>query len=640
MPVIKFINDNTSYNFDSIISIIDIAKIYNNKIAKYCIAGRINNKIVDITENIIEDSEVSFITYQDIDSIKIIRQSCLYFLGYIIKKIWPNAKMVKNKLTENGFYYDIDLDYQISKKDLKKIENYMHFFIEKKPEILKKKVSFIKAKQIFINLNENYKVYILEKKLFKKKYINLYLCEKYVDISKGPIAPNMNFCNNFVLDNVSGIYWKKEKNEKVLQRIYGFAHQNEKKLNIYINFLKESKKRDHRKIGKKLDLYHTQDDTPGMIYWHNNGWIIYREIKNFIRNMLSYFNYQEVNSPLIINKELWKKTGHWKYYKESIFTTFSEKKEYCIKPMNCPGHVQIFNQKLRSYRELPLRIAEFGYCHRNESSGSLHGLIRARNFTQDDAHIFCTKSQISNEINHCINIIFNVYKTFGFKKILVKLSTRPGKRIGDDYIWNITEKALQTSLQENKIKFDLQKGEGAFYGPKIEFILCDSLNRKWQCGTIQLDFSLPTCLDSFYIDKKNQKKHPIMIHRAILGSIERFIGILIEEYSGRLPTWLSPIQIVILNISEKQSTYAKKIAEKLKKIKLRIKLDLRNEKISFKIREYSIIHVPYMIICGEKEIKNKQISVRYRNDKSNHLMSLELFIKKIQEDINNKNIYQ
>lgn len=638
MPVIKFINDNTSYNIDSPISIIDIAKMYNAKIAKYCIAGRVNNKIVDITENIIDDSEISFITYQDIDAIKIIRRSCSYFLGYIIKKIWPNAKMVKSKLTENGFYYDIDLKYKITKKDLKKIENYMHIFIKKKPQIEKKKVNFNKAKEIFINLSEIYKVHLLENKLFEKKYINLYKCENYIDMSSGPIITNMNFCNYFVLHNVSGIHWNKAQKEKILQRIYGFSYHNKENLNIYIDFLKESKKRDHRKISKKLDLYHTQDDTPGMIYWHNNGWIIYREIKKFIRNILHEHNYQEVNSPLIINKKLWEQTGHWEFYKKSIFTTFSEKKEYCIKPMNCPGHIQIFNQVLRSYRQLPLRIAEFGYCHRNESSGSLHGLIRARNFTQDDAHIFCTNSQISNEINHCINIILYVYKIFGFKKILVNLSTRPNKRMGDDLIWDMTEKVLEESLQKNQIKFNIQKGEGAFYGPKIEFVLCDSLNRKWQCGTIQLDFSLPISLKSFYIDKNNKKQHPIMIHRAILGSIERFIGILIEEYSGILPTWLSPIQIVILNINEKQSKYVKEITDKLKKLQLRVKLDLRNEKISFKIREYSLLYIPYIIICGDNEVKNNLVSIRYRNDKNIHIMNLNCFIKKIKEDIDNKSI--
>lgn len=638
MPIIK-VTDGNQYQFIYPISIMDIAKSISLKTAYFCVAGTINTKLVDASEMVCDDSEISIITLQDIESINIIRQSCAHILGCSIKTLWPNTKIAISKTIENGFYCDIDLDYKLKNQDLNKIEKTMHILIKKKINISKKKVTWNEAYAIFKNLKETYKIRLLNN-IEKNKHINLYFQNEYVDMCSNPNVPNVKFCCNFKLQKISGAYWQNQNSNKMLQRIYGTAWNSKENLKNYLYSLKEAEKRDHRKINKQLDLYHIQDEAPGMIFWHNNGYIIFRELELFIRTKLLEYNYQEVKSPLVINKSLWEKTGHWKYYRDSMFITTSENKEYCIKPMNCPGHVQIFNQKLRSYKELPLRIAEFGSCHRNESSGSLHGLIRVKNFTQDDAHIFCTKKQIKNEINHCIKMLYDIYHTFGFKKFLVKLSTRPKERIGNDKIWDYTEYNLEQSLKENDITFEKQLEEGAFYGPKIEFSLYDSLNRAWQCGTIQLDFSLPEFLKASYIDENNIKQTPVMIHRAILGSIERFIGILTEEYSGFFPTWLSPIQIVVLNINEKQIEYATNITNKFKKNGFRVKLDLRNEKINFKIREHSLLHVPYMIICGDEEMKLKKISVRARKNKKFICVDVKYIIAKLKEEIKYKKNYQ
>lgn len=639
MPTITLANGD-NINFVNAISVIDIAKKINYKKAKDCIAGLINNKLVDASDIIYNDSTVEFITLKNDESINIIRQSCAHLLGYAIKLLWPKTKIAKTKIIENGFYCDFDLDYQLKLKDIDIIENNIYALIKKRIHFIKKTVTLNEAYKIFKNFNEIYRLKLLDKLIQKTNFINLYFQEKYVDMSIGPNVPNIKFCSNFKLQKISGAYWQNKNKNNMLQRIYGTAWNSKKKMNFYLNSLKEAKIRDHRKINKQLNLYHIQNESPGMIFWHNNGLIIFHELQSFIREKLRKYDYQEVKSPLLIDKSLWEKTGHWKYYKESMFITTSENKKYCIKPMNCPAHIQIFNQKLKSYKELPIRMAEFGSCHRNESSGSLHGLIRVRNFTQDDAHIFCTENQIKNEINLCIKMLYDIYNTFGFKKILVKLSTRPNKRIGSDAIWNSSELTLENTLKENNIKFKIQSGEGAFYGPKIEFILYDSLNRAWQCGTIQLDFSLPVVLKAEYINEKNLKKTPIMIHRAILGSIERFIGILIEEYNGFFPTWLAPIQVVVLNINKKQIQYTSKITDHLENFGFRVQSDLRNKKISFKIREYSLLHVPYMIICGEKEEQLKKISVRSCKGKNFICISVKKFIEKLSLEVNNKSIYQ
>jgi threonyl-tRNA synthetase len=446
----------------------------------------------------------------------------------------------------------------------------------------------------------------------------------------------MRFCQHFKIMKVAGAYWRGNSENKMLQRIYGTAWADKKQLKAYLNRLEEAEKRDHRKIGKTLDLFHWQEEAPGMVFWHNDGWSIYTELESFIRKKLTQYDYQEVKGPLMMDRSLWEKSGHWGKYSSNMFTTESEKREYAIKPMNCPGHVQIFNQGLKSYRDLPLRMAEFGCCHRNEPSGALHGLMRVRGFTQDDAHIFCTEEQILDEVSGCIKMVYDTYETFGFEKIVVKLSTRPEERVGSDDIWDKTESALADALKANDIEFDYQPGEGAFYGPKIEFTLHDCLDRAWQCGTVQLDFSMPGRLGSTYVAEDGERKVPVMIHRAILGSLERFIGILTEEYAGHFPTWLAPTQAVILNITDKQSEYCTKIAKKLQENAIRVKPDLRNEKIGFKIREHTLKRVPYMLVVGDKEMEAGEVAVRTRKGDDLGKMSIEDFLIKVRTDIADK----
>ena len=456
------------------------------------------------------------------------------------------------------------------------------------------------------------------------------------DMCRGPHVPNMRFCQHFKIMKVAGAYWRGDSDNKMLQRIYGTAWADKKQLKAYLNRLEEAEKRDHRKIGKTLDLFHWQEEAPGMVFWHNDGWSIYTELEGFIRKKLTQYDYQEVKGPLMMDRSLWEKSGHWDKYSANMFTTESEKREYAIKPMNCPGHVQIFNQGLKSYRDLPLRMAEFGCCHRNEPSGALHGLMRVRGFTQDDAHIFCTEEQILEEVSGCIKMVYDTYETFGFEKIVVKLSTRPEERVGSDEMWDKSEAALAEALAANDIEFQYQPGEGAFYGPKIEFTLHDCLDRPWQCGTVQLDFSMPGRLGSTYVAENGERKVPVMIHRAILGSLERFIGILTEEYAGHFPTWLAPTQAVILNITDKQSDYCQKIANKLKESGIRVKPDLRNEKIGFKIREHTLKRVPYMLVVGDKEMEAGEVAVRTRKGDDLGKMSIDEFLVKVGQDIADK----
>ena len=454
------------------------------------------------------------------------------------------------------------------------------------------------------------------------------------------LVSDQRFCHLFKLMKTAGAYWRGDSNNKMLQRIYGTAWADKKALNAYLQRLEEAAKRDHRKIGKQLDLYHMQEEAPGMVFWHNDGWTIFRELEVFVRTKLKEYQYQEVKGPFMMDRVLWEKTGHWDNYKDAMFTTSSENREYCIKPMNCPGHVQIFNQGLKSYRDLPLRMAEFGSCHRNEPSGSLHGLMRVRGFTQDDAHIFCTEEQIRDEVNGCIRLVYDMYITFGFEKIVVKLSTRPEKRIGSDEMWDRAEADLAVALEENNIPFEYQLGEGAFYGPKIEFTLYDCLDRAWQCGTVQLDFSLPSRLSASYVGEDNERKVPVMIHRAILGSMERFIGILTEEFAGFFPTWLAPVQVVIMNITDSQSEYVNELTQKLSNAGIRVKADLRNEKIGFKIREHTLRRVPYMLVCGDKEVESGKVAVRTRRGKDLGSMDVNEVIEKLQQEIRSRSLKQ
>ncbi|MCJ7463079.1 MAG: threonine--tRNA ligase [Candidatus Baumannia cicadellinicola] len=639
MPVITITN-GLQLTFQKPVSSLEIAKYISSNCEQNCIASYLNNRLVDAVDLIMQDSKLDIITAEDKAGLDILRCSCNHLLGHAIKQLWPEAKMTIGKIIDKGFYYDIDLEHKLQPEDIDALEKCMHTLANKNYNIVKKYVSWQQAREIFQANGEIYKVAILDDNINQHTLVALYYYEEYVDMCRGPHAPNIRFCHHFKLQKTSITYWRNNDKNKKLQRIYGTAWGTDMQLKCYLQSLQEVKKRDHRKIGQQLDLYHIQEEAPGMVFWHVDGWIIFRELETFIRSKLQTYKYQEVKSPVMIDRTLWEQTGHWSNYAEHIFTTSSENREYCIKPMNCPGHVQIFNQQINSYRDLPLRMAEFGSCYRNEPSGSLHGLMRVRNFTQDDAHIFCTEEQVCDEINNNIKMLYEVYHTFGFKKILVNLSTRPAHRIGNDKIWDKAEQDLATTLTNNGILFKYNVGAGAFYGPKIEFTLLDSFDRAWQCGTIQLDFSLPSRLKAFYINKNNQRLVPVMIHRAIIGSLERFIGILIEEYAGFFPTWLAPTQVVLMNISDNQSNYVIQLMQKLSTANIRAKIDLRNEKIGFKIREHTLRRVPYMLICGDQEIKMGKVTIRTRYGKNLGMFEMNNFIEKLQHEINHRNLSQ
>lgn len=611
MPIIT-LPDGSQRQFPHAVSVMDVAADIGPGLAKACIAGRVNGELVDACELIEADASLAIITAKDEDGLDILRHSCAHLLGHAIKQLWPQTKMAIGPVIDNGFYYDVDLDRTLTDEDLAALEERMLALAAKDYDVVKKKVSWQEARDVFEARGETYKVEILDQNIARDDQPGLYHHEEYVDMCRGPHVPNMRHCHHFKLQKMSGAYWRGDSNNKMLQRIYGTAWADKKQLKAYLQRLEEAAKRDHRKIGKQLDLYHMQEEAPGMVFWHNDGWTIFRELETFIRGKLKEYDYQEVKGPFMMDRVLWERSGHWEKYAQAMFTTQSENREYAIKPMNCPGHVQIFNQGLKSYRDLPLRMAEFGSCHRNEPSGSLHGLMRVRGFTQDDAHIFCTEEQIMEEVSACIRMVYDVYGTFGFENIVVKLSTRPEQRIGSDEAWDRAEAALAEALVLNGLKYDLQPGEGAFYGPKIEFTLHDCLDRAWQCGTVQLDFALPGRLGATYVGEDNERHVPVMIHRAILGSLERFIGILTEEYAGLFPTWLAPTQAVVMNITDNQADYAVKVAKALNDAGLRAKADLRNEKIGFKIREHTLKRVPFMLVCGDKEVEAGKIAVRTR----------------------------
>lgn len=639
MPVIT-LPDGSQRQFDHPVSVMDVARDIGAGLAKACIAGRINGERVDACEIIEHDANVSIITSKDEDGLEIIRHSCAHLLGHAIKQLWPNTKMAIGPTIDNGFYYDVDLDHMLTQEDLEKLEKRMLELAKTDYDVVKKRVSWSEARETFVARGEDYKVEILDQNISQDDRPGLYHHEEYVDMCRGPHVPNMRFCHHFKLQKVAGAYWRGNSDNKMLQRIYGTAWADKKQLAAYLLRLEEAAKRDHRKIGKQLDLYHMQEEAPGMAFWHNDGWTIFCELETFVRTKLKAYNYQEVKGPFMMDRVLWEKTGHWDNYKDAMFTTSSENREYCVKPMNCPGHVQIFNQGLKSYRDLPLRMAEFGSCHRNEPSGALHGLMRVRGFTQDDAHIFCTEEQILSEVTSCIEMIYDVYATFGFEKIVVKLSTRPEKRIGTDEMWDRAEEDLANALKSKGIEFEYQPGEGAFYGPKIEFTLYDCLDRAWQCGTVQLDFFLPGRLTASYVGENNERIVPVMIHRAVLGSLERFIGILTEEYAGFFPTWLAPQQVVVMNITDSQADYVQELVSKLQSVGIRAKADLRNEKIGFKIREHTLRRVPYMLVCGDKEVESGKVAVRTRRGKDLGSLDVNEFMTKLLEEIRSRQLNQ
>ncbi len=625
--------------FDSAVSVYDIASKIGAGLAKACIAGRVNGQLKDACDLVDSDAEVQIITAKDKEGVEIIRHSCAHLLGHAIKQLWPNTKMAIGPVIDNGFYYDVDLDHKLTQEDLEALDARMHELAKTDYKVIKEVVDWNGAYEAFSKIDEPYKKAILDENIDKSDKPALYHHEEYLDMCRGPHVPRMGFCANFKLTHFAGAYWRGDSNNKMLQRIYGTAFATKEELAAYIQRREEAAKRDHRVLGKKLDLFHFQQEAPGLVFWHNDGWTIYRVMEQFMREMLHKYRYIEVKTPQIMDRVLWERSGHWDKYKENMFTTQSENRDYAIKPMNCPGAIQIFNSRTRSYRDLPIRMAEFGQCHRNEPSGSLHGLLRVRGFEQDDAHIFCTESQIMEEVSDCIKMVYDVYNTFGFDKVDIKLSTRPEKRIGSDEIWDKAEEDLKQALIQNGLEFELQPGEGAFYGPKIEFTLHDSLDRAWQCGTIQLDFSLPERLDAHYIGEDNKEHTPVMIHRAMLGSIERFLGVLTEEFAGSFPTWLSPYQAVVMSITDGQQDYVREVANKIDAAGIRVKTDTRNDKVGSKIREHTLMHVPYLLVCGAKEAESNSVAVRTRKGQDLGVMSIDDLINLIKSDIISRNIF-
>jgi len=636
MPIIT-LPDGTEKKYDSAVTIDQIASEIGPGLAKAALAGRVNGELIDTCIPITQNSHIQIITSKDDEGLEIIRHSFAHLLGHAVKQLYPEAKMAIGPVIEDGFYYDISYKDTFTPDDLLKIEKRMKELVNRDYNVGVEIVSPEKATEVFTDRGEIFKLDIV-KNIPENEIIKLYKHQEYIDMCRGPHVPNTRHLRVFKLMKVSGAYWRGDSNNEMLQRIYGTAWKSSKELKEYISRIEEAEKRDHRKLGKKYSLFHSQEEAPGMVFWHPKGWTIYRILEDFIRETITKYDYQEVKSPQVVDRSLWEKSGHWDKFKEDMFTTTSENREYAIKPMNCPCHIQIFNQGLKSYRDLPIRLSEFGSCHRNEPSGALHGLMRVRNFVQDDAHIFCTDEQIQEEVQNFIDLVFEVYKTFGFDSILIKLSTRPEKRVGSDDIWDKSEKALSEALDSKGLDWSLLPGEGAFYGPKIEFSLKDCLNRVWQCGTIQVDFSMPQRLNASYIDITGRKQTPVMLHRAILGSFERFIGILIENYSGNFPTWLSPVQIMIMGITDRNNEACFSAKDKLVDFGFRTEIDIRNEKVGFKIREHTMQRIPFLIIIGDKEEENNEISVRTREGKDLGNMSIDKFKLIIDESISKKGI--
>jgi len=634
MPEIR-LPDGSKRQFESDVTVAEVAQNIGAGLARAALAGRVNDQLVDLSFVICEDSDLAIITDKNPEGLEVIRHSTAHLMAYAVKELFPDAQVTIGPVIEHGFYYDFSYTRPFTPEDLEKIEKKMTEIVNRDLPITRKVLLRNDAVKYFKSIKENYKAEIIES-IPADQEVSLYTEGEFTDLCRGPHVPSTGKLKVFKLMKVAGAYWRGDSKNEMLQRIYGTAWTNKEDLQNYLFMLEEAEKRDHRKLGKQLDLFHMQDEAPGMVFWHPKGWSIWQEVEHYMRKMFMDYGYQEVRTPTVMDKTLWEKSGHWQNYRDNMFTTSSENRDYAVKPMNCPGHIQIFNNTLHSYRDLPLRLAEFGSCHRNEPSGSLHGLMRVRGFTQDDAHIFCTEEQIKDEVAKFIVMLFKAYQDFGFKDVLVKLSTRPEKRVGSDETWDKAESALKAALLENKLEFDLQPGEGAFYGPKIEFTLKDSLSRLWQCGTIQLDFNLPERLGAEYVTEDNSRKHPVMLHRAIVGSMERFIGILIENYSGAMPLWLAPTQAVILNIADAHASYASKVMDELKKNHIRCDSDLRNEKITYKIREHSLQKIPYLLIVGEKEMEAGQVAVRTRKGEDLGSMSIKSLIDRLNQEVQTK----
>jgi len=631
MPEIT-LPDGSHRSFDHPVSVMDVANDIGPGLARATLAGKVNGKLVDASYVIDNDAELAIVTERDEDGLEVIRHSAAHLLAQAVKALYPETQVTIGPVIEDGFYYDFARPEPFTEADLAKIEKKMAELAKQDFTVSRSVMSRDEAVKFFRNMGEAYKAEIIES-IPKDEVLSLYQQGDFIDLCRGPHVTSTGKLKAFKLMKVAGAYWRGDSNNEMLQRIYGTAWADKKALKAYLHRLEEAEKRDHRRLGRQLNLFHSQEEAPGMVFWHDKGWTIYQQVEQYIRGRLREHGYQEVKTPEVVDRILWEKSGHWDKFRDDMFITESEKRTYAIKPMNCPCHVQIYNQGLKSYRDLPLRMAEFGSCHRNEPSGTLHGLMRVRNFTQDDAHIFCTENQIQAEVSAFIDLLYSVYADFGFEDIIIKLSTRPEQRVGADEVWDKAEHALETALNAKGLAWDLQPGEGAFYGPKIEFSLRDCLGRVWQCGTIQVDFSMPGRLDAHFIAEDGSKQVPVMLHRAILGSLERFIGILIEHHAGAFPLWLAPVQAVVMDITDRQADYVQKVKKTLQKHGLRVNADLRNEKIGFKIREHTLQKVPYLLVVGDREVENSTVAVRTRSGEDLGSLTIDDLVAKLTEEV-------
>ncbi|MBD3670375.1 MAG: threonine--tRNA ligase [Gammaproteobacteria bacterium] len=633
MPTIT-LPDGSQREFNQPVSVLDVAQDIGPGLAKATLVGKVDGKLVDASYTIDHDAELAIITARDEEGLEVLRHDAAHVMAQAVQELYPGTQVTIGPSIENGFYYDFARDEPFTPEDLEKIEQRMKEIVKRDLPIVREVWDREQAMQTFAGIGEDYKVQIIDEIIPEGEELTVYKQGDWFDVCRGPHLPSTGkLGDGFKLTKLAGAYWRGDSNNEMLQRIYGTAWGNKKELKAYLKRLEEAEKRDHRRLAKQLDLFHSQEEAPGMVFWHDKGWRVYQEVEQYVRRVLRDNGYTEVRTPQVVDRSLWEKSGHWDKFHDMMFTTESEHRHYAVKPMNCPCHVQIFNQGLKSYRELPLRMAEFGSCHRNEPSGTLHGLMRVRNFTQDDAHIFCTEDQIQQEVSTFIDLLYQVYKDFGFEEVLIKLSTRPEQRVGSDEVWDKAEQALQHALDNKGLEWELQPGEGAFYGPKIEFSLKDCLERVWQCGTVQVDFSMPGRLEAEYVAEDGSRQVPVMLHRAILGSLERFIGILIEHHAGAFPLWLAPEQVVVMNITDNQADYVQQIEKSLNNQGFRAKSDLRNEKIGFKIREHTLQKIPYLLVIGDREVEENTVAVRTRNGEDLGTMSLDDFAGKLAAEI-------
>ncbi|HJV73546.1 MAG TPA: threonine--tRNA ligase [Noviherbaspirillum sp.] len=627
--------DGSQRQFDAPVTVAQVAASIGAGLAKAALAGKVDGKLVDTSYLIERDADLAIVTDKDADGLDVIRHSTAHLLAYAVKELFPDAQVTIGPVIDNGFYYDFSYKRPFTPEDLQSIEKKMAELAKKDEPVTRKVLPRDEAVAYFKSIGEAYKAELIES-IPQGEDVSLYTEGKFTDLCRGPHVPSTGKLKVFKLMKLAGAYWRGDSKNEMLQRVYGTAWAKKEEQEAYLHMLEEAEKRDHRKLGRALDLFHFQDEAPGLIFWHPKGWTVWQQVEQYMRRVYQDNGYQEVKAPQILDRSLWEKSGHWENYKENMFTTESENRSYALKPMNCPGHIQIFRSDLRSYRDLPLRYGEFGQCHRNEPSGSLHGMMRVRGFTQDDGHIFCTENQILDECVAYTALLQKVYADFGFDNIIYKVATRPEKRVGADELWDKAEGALLESLRRSGCQYEISPGEGAFYGPKIEYTLKDAIGRAWQCGTIQVDFSMPVRLGAEYVAEDNTRKTPVMLHRAILGSLERFIGMLIENHAGALPLWLAPTQVVVLNISDAQAEYAQNIAQKLRAQGFRVHADLRNEKITYKIREHSVQKLPYIIVVGDKERDSDTVAVRARGNVDLGVMPIDLFLTRLNGELESK----